>query len=276
MVEFNTTTMNVSEAIAGCNTGQIAGLNQQVIEEILKIAPRVLAKISHNLIDCSGDQNNPYLQSNAYINLVRAVEQRGSTMLINSCLRTNMQQHMLRRQYENGTCGIMAAARPGLSNHNSGLAIDIEDAQGWLPYLEDQGWRWIGSFDPMHFDYVDGGANLAYYQNLAFQRLWNKHNPDVRLTEDGEWGDKTAACVGRSPAEGFGMPEVLRKGMFTKRVGQLQMNLRGALRLTPEQLTADGQFGSTTQKYVAQFQAANGLAADGVAGIETLKKLGLV
>jgi hypothetical protein len=267
--------MNVSEAIPGCSTGQIAGLSQQVIEEILKMKPNLLSKISHKLIDCSGDQNNPYLQTNAYINLVRAVEERGARMLINSCLRTNMQQHMLRRQYEQGLCGIMAAARPGASNHNSGLAVDIEDASGWRPYLERHNWLWIGSFDPMHFDYSGGGDNLAYYQNLAFQRLWNKHNPKERLVEDGAWGDKTASFVARSPVEGFGMPEVLRKGMTSVNVGNLQLALRQKLNLTPDQLSADGRFGSGTQKYLAQYQGANGLIADGVAGPETLKKLGL-
>jgi len=267
--------MNVSEAIAGCSTGQIAGLNQQVIEELMAMKPKLLSKVNHRLIDCSGAQNNPYLQTNAYINLVRAVEQRGTPMLINSCLRTNMQQYMLRRQYELGMCGIMAAARPGASNHNSGLAIDIEDAAGWMPYLEDHGWRWIGSFDPMHFDYTGGGEDLAYYQTLAFQKLWNKHNPNNRLTEDGGWGPTTANRVAESPADGFGQPETIRKGMFTKRVGEVQIALRKGLNLTAEQLPADNMFGSGTQKYVAQFQAANGLVADGVAGVETLKKLGL-
>lgn len=267
--------MKVSQAIAGCSTGQIAGLNRQVLDEIFKMKPNLLSKINHKLIDCSGDQNNPYLQTNAYINLVRAVEERGVKMLINSCLRTNMQQYMLRRQYEMGLCGIMAAAQPGASNHNSGLAIDIEDASGWRPYLERHNWRWIGSFDPMHYDYVGGGDNLAYYQNLAFQKLWNKHNPNERLTEDGVWGARTASFVARSPSDGFGVPEVLRKGMATAEVGELQFALRKALNLTPDQLVADGRFGSGTEKYLAQYQTANGLTADGIAGQETLKKLGL-
>lgn len=267
--------MQVSEAIPGCSTGQIAGLNQQVIVEILKMRPNLLTKIDHKLIDCTGAQNNPYLQTNAYINLVRAVEERGTRMLINSCLRTNMQQYMLRRQYENNQCGIMAAARPGQSNHNSGLAIDIEDASGWRPYLERHLWYWIGSFDPMHFDFSGGGDNLAYYQNLAFQKLWNKHNPTLKITEDGAWGDRTASCVARSPAEGFGMPEVLRKGMMSKMVGDLQLKLREKLNLSPTELTADGKFGSGTEKYLARYQAANSLKADGVAGPETLEKLGL-
>ena len=28
-------------------------------------------------------------------------------------------------------CGILLAARPGRSNHESGLAIDINDAKSW-------------------------------------------------------------------------------------------------------------------------------------------------
>jgi hypothetical protein len=268
--------MNVSEAVSGCSTGQIAGLNQQVIEQILKMKPSLLTRINHPLIDCTGAQNNPYLQTNAYINLVRAVEARGKKMLINSCFRTAMQQWMLRRQYELGLCGIMAAAPPPHSNHNSALAIDIEDAQGWRHHLEQFDWYWIGAFDPMHFDYTGGGENLAYWQTLAFQRLWNNHNKNDRLAEDGAWGTKTAQCVARSPIDGFGVPQTLKPGHFSKEVGELQKALRSALKLSTLDLTADSKYGSKTSKYVAQFQAANGMIADGIAGPATLKKLGLV
>ncbi len=70
------------------------------------------------IILCSLTQNNPYLQTQAYDALVRAVEDRGVKLRINSCLRTPMQQYMLRSQFERGLCGIRAAAPPPLSNHN--------------------------------------------------------------------------------------------------------------------------------------------------------------
>jgi hypothetical protein len=267
--------MNVSEAVSGCSTGQIAGLNQQVIDEILKMKPSLLSKINHPLIDCSGAQNNPYLQTNAYINLVRAVEYRDRALIINSCFRTAMQQWMLRRQYEMGVCGIMAAAPPPHSNHNSALAIDIEDAQGWRSALERFNWVWIGAFDPMHFDYSGGGENLGYFQTLAFQRLYNRFNPHERIAEDGAWGNRTANAIARSPVDGFGIPATLRQGNFSKEVGKLQEALRKALGLSQTQLSADCRYGSGTAKFVAQFQASHGMIADGIAGPETLKKLGL-
>ena len=114
-----------------------------------------------------------------------------------------MQQHLIHQQAQRSECGIQAAAPPPFSNHNSGLAIDIEDASGWRPYLERHGWQWLGAWDPMHFDYAAGGVDLGGAQVLAFQQLWNEHNPKAPLVEDGLWGPATAAAVERSPAAGF-------------------------------------------------------------------------
>ena len=55
----------------------------------------------------------------------------------------------------------------------------------------------------MHFDYTAGGVDLGGAQVLAFQQLWNEHNPEDPLMEDGLWGPATAAAVERSPAAGF-------------------------------------------------------------------------
>ena len=99
-----------------------------------------------------------------------------------------MQQHLIHQQAQQGDCGIQAAAPPPLSNHNSGLAIDIEDPGAWRPYLERHGWQWLGAWDPMHFDYTKGGVDLGGAQVLAFQQLWSKHNPEAPLVEDGIWG----------------------------------------------------------------------------------------
>jgi hypothetical protein len=265
--------VKLSALISGCDTGQIQGLSQQVLEKIIADRPNTLSKINHQLIICEGTQNNPYLQTKAYEALVRAVEDRGVRLHINSCLRTPMQQYMLRRQFEQGICGIRAAAPPPLSNHNSALAIDIEDAQGWLPFLEKQNWIWIGSFDPVHFDFKGGGEDLGPLQVQVFQELWNQFNPQDKISADGNWGPATAAKVSESPAQGFGQLPVLTKGLFANEVGILQLLLRKALKLTPDQLAADMHFGSETFKAVVKFQEENGLVADGRVGPETIAKL---
>lgn len=265
--------VHLSALIAGCSTGQIQGLSLQVLEKLMAEQSGVLSRIDCKLIVCEGSQNNPYLQTKAYEALVRAVEDRGMRMHINSCLRTPMQQYMLRLQYERGICGIMAAARPPLSNHNSALAIDIEDSTGWRPFLERQNWKWIGSFDPMHYDFKGGGEDLGSLQVRMFQKLWNEFNPEDKISVDGQWGPTTASKVAQSPGQGFGKPPVLKKGLLADEVGQLQSLLRKALNLTSEQLSVDRHFGAQTFQAVVQFQEAHGLVADGVAGAITIAKL---
>ena len=50
-------------------------------------------------------------------------------MSINSAFRTVAQQYLLYAWYKQGRCGIGLAATPGNSNHEQGLAVDIEDMQ---------------------------------------------------------------------------------------------------------------------------------------------------
>ena len=261
------------EVISGCNTGQIEGLSTQVLEKIIATKPGTLSRIDHPLIVCEGSQNNPYLQAKAYESLVKVVEARGVPLHINSCLRTPMQQYMLRQQYERGLCGIRAAAPPPLSNHNSALAIDVQDSPGWRSYMNRFNWRWIGSFDPMHYDFKGGGENLGPLQVRAFQELWNEYNPDDQMAVDGSWGPATASKVRKAPAQGFGNMPTLRKGMFSSEVGALQLLLRKALNLKPADLNADKHFGAGTFKALVQFQELHGLGADGVAGPTTIAKL---
>ena len=53
-------------------------------------------------------------------------------------------------------CGISLAASPGRSNHESGLAIDINDALAWKSALESNNFKYFGSSDPVHYDYLKG------------------------------------------------------------------------------------------------------------------------
>ena len=52
---------------------------------------------------------------------------------------------MIRRWYEAGRCGIPAAAPPGQSNHETGLAFDTPDESAWQGILSNHGFRWFGS-----------------------------------------------------------------------------------------------------------------------------------
>jgi hypothetical protein len=262
--------MLIKDAIAGCCTGQAQGLSIQVLARLLDKGH--LVRINHPLIDCKGTQNNPYLQPAAYADLVRAVEFRDRKMIINSCLRTVMQQYMLYEQKLRGLCGIKAASRPGQSNHQSGLSIDIEDTIGWRASLRRYNWHWIGQFDPMHYDHKSMQAKqLGRLQILEFQKLWNENcEPDERLTEDGVWGAKTAYAVANSPCEGFGFVS-LKKGDCGEQVEFLQFLLKQTLDLPA--FKVDGVFGLATEATVKEFQLKNNLKATGIVNEETIELL---
>lgn len=266
------TNLLVKDVIRGCSTGQIDGLSQQLLERL--IVKGYLKEIDHPLIVCEGSHNNPYLQPLALRALVKAVEKVNQRLHINSCLRTIMQQYMLRQQYLNRLCGITAASIPGKSNHQSGLAIDIKDYLFWRLPLKQQGWNWLGSWDRWHFDYAYSGVNLGTIQIKEFQELWNENNPQAKLKVDGIWGGKTSHAVANSPINGFGKPPIFKRGDINKEVGAMQILLRQALNLTKEEFKADCAFGAQTEKAILAFQKQNNLKATGKADSKTLELLG--
>ena len=263
--------MLVKDAIYTCNTGQIDGLSQQLLERLLN--KDYLVKVDHPLIICQGRHNNPYLRPLAYRALVRAVESLNQKIVINSCLRTIMQQYMLREQYLAQICGITAAAIPGRSNHQSGRAIDVADWLYWRSPLIKYGWKWLGSWDRWHFDYQYEDLDLGKIQIKEWQQLYNEHNPDNKLKVDGIWGANTAASVADSPAAGFKQLPVFKRGDINRDVGKIQILLRDALNLTSSQFKADCAYGAETVKAVMAFQRLNSLPITGECDRATLDKL---
>lgn len=192
---------------SGCSTTVVRGLTEQLVAEANCIEPGAFRRIDDipGVSLSSGAATAPYLQRDAAEALRRAVTSRsGASVAIHSGLRTLPQQYLLRQWYEAGRCGIRAAASPGRSNHESGLAVDVSSSQrsAWQSALEREGFAWAGSGDPVHFDYR-GASSLAGLSVRAFQRLWNRNHPTDRIGEDGVYGSETAARLGRAPAEGF-------------------------------------------------------------------------
>ena len=145
----------------------------------------------------------PYLQEGAAQALRAVVGAEREPVHVYSAYRTLPQQYLLYRWYLEGRCGIYLAARPGRSNHESGLAIDIGSAQRWRPVLARVGFRWLGHSDPVHFDFAYGGRDLRSISVRAFQRLWNRNHPEDRIGEDGDFGPATESRLSRAPAAGF-------------------------------------------------------------------------
>lgn len=257
----------------GCSTAVVNGLSQQLIHQMNLVLPNALVSFDDLNVDL-GDAAFPFVQPQAKQGLQQAIKARGAKMYVNSAYRTIAQQLLLHR-WGSG-CGYSVVAQPGQSNHQSGLAIDIEDPAGWQPYLEQCGWRWYGPGDPPHFDYVGGGCrDLRGTAMLALQRLWNKNYPNRAIAEDGVYGAQTEDALNQAPALGFAKapwdeaPRMLRLSrppMEGKDVQKLQEKLKAA----GMTIGIDGVFGPGTDKAVKAFQQQKQLTADGVVGPRTM------
>lgn len=256
----------------GCSTSIVNGLSQQLIHQMNLIVPDALVSFDDLNVHLE-DAAFPFLQPSAKQGLQQAIQDRGITMSVNSAYRTIAQQLLLYR-WGSG-CGFHVVALPGHSNHQSGLALDIEDPDGWEPFLEQYGWRRLGSFDPPHFDYVgEGTQDLRDTAMLAIQKLWNKNHPNETIDEGGGFGPQTENALNRSPAMGFAKapwdekPRILRMSRPLMEGSDVE-KLQKALNILP----VDGVFGPGTDTAVKDFQKKKGLEKDGIVGPKTLEKM---
>lgn len=196
--------LTVGQAVSSrCSTTAVFGLSEQLIDELNCLRPGLMSRIDRSGITL-GAAAFPFLQTPAAEALARAARNGGGGMYVTSGLRTLPQQYLLYRWFQTGRCGIGLAAPPGGSNHQSGLAVDLSPYSGWRTPMANQGFRWFGSGDPVHFDY-QGGVDIRALSTLAFQRLWNRNNPGDRIAEDGAYGPATETRLARAPGEGFPM-----------------------------------------------------------------------
>ena len=195
----------VSQAVnESCTTASVKGLATQLVEEIQCLRPNTLKKIDGIQGLNLGAAVFPYLQTPAADALVQAQKARGVAMQINSGLRTLPQQYLLYRWYRTGRCGIRLAASPGTSNHESAVAIDINDNAAWRTALQGKNFRWLGASDPVHYDFIGGGTvSLRGLSVQAYQRLWNRNHPEDKIAEDGAYGAQTENRLAKSPVGGF-------------------------------------------------------------------------
>jgi len=258
----------------GQSTAIANALSQQIIHQMNLIIPNVLVSFD-DLNIAPGEAAYPLVQPQAKQALAKAIQDRGKTMTLNSGYRTIAQQFLLYSWYH----GRSPVAPVGLSNHQDGLAIDIDDARGWEPYLRKYGWYPLAG-DPPHFDFDSskklGTEELGSTAILAFQQLWNKNNPSQKITEDGKYrlGGETESALSRAPAQGFAKapwdknPRLLRLTkplMEGSDVIKLQQKLN---------IADDGMFGADTNKAVKEFQQKKSLTADGIVGSKTWQALG--
>jgi hypothetical protein len=195
---------SVKEAAEECGTASVHGLSQQIIAKIHQIKPGAFVVVSHPKIKAANPLTvNLLLQSAANAALVAAVSARNQTIVLNSCFRTVAQQYILRHHAVHDMCGIKIAAKPGHSNHEGGVGIDVAAALSWKPFLEPRSWKRL-SGDPPHYDFKGTQELILDHLGVeAFQHLWNEHNPNDKLVTDGKYGNKTQERLEKSPAGGF-------------------------------------------------------------------------
>ncbi len=261
------------------DTGRVSGLSRQIIAQMNTLETGILVNFeSLPGISCSGEPHlNLYLQSGAKESLRAALregiaKQPKLKMIINSAYRTVAQQYVLYQIYRHAPKLIPLAALPGNSNHEDGMAIDVNNYQEWKPYLLNCGWQWQGSKDPVHFFDNSGRDDVGSLGVKAFQSLWNKYHPTEKVTVDGNFGEQTAVKMDLSPIAGFAQTKVFHLGD----TGAIISRIQQALTNVGFPTTINGTFDRKTKDAVIKFQTKKGLTPDGSVGPMTLKKLGIM
>lgn len=168
------------------------------------------------------------------------------------------------------------------SNHLSGTAVDlnwsdhpfkvrgtfnaaqmraIRELLAWYEGLIFWGGDWKSPIDEMHWQV---GYNVAGTNKIAdFLRR--------KVRADG-FSTFQRAGVGFNPPP---ITEVVWLGRQYESTGDRVRQLQAALNVVGAGLTVDGDFGPATEAAVMDFQLRSGLLVDGIAGPDTLGKLGL-
>jgi Putative peptidoglycan binding domain/D-alanyl-D-alanine carboxypeptidase len=271
----------VSKIIATeCGTNTVRKLSLQIITEMNIMIPGILVSCDDLNISSTSTAVNLYLQPGAKDALRRVIKIKGEQLTVSSAYRTVAQQHLLFSWFQQGKCGISLAARPGKSNHEDGLALDLPDPDNatWRNILENEDWEWLGSNDRFHFTYRGGGRDdIGDIGVKAFQSLWNKNNPGDRITVDGDFGPQTIEKMNLSPAAGFSTARFLRlaspnlQGDDVRRVQQALVN---ASLLQSADVT--GIYSDKTADAVGEFQKIRGLSIDKTVGPATRRELGIL
>ena len=176
----------------------VIGLSSQIADEIGCESPGSLVRFATGSgITFTSNAVLPYLEATAKTDL-----QAVGNVQLNSAFRTIAQQYLIVQWFNMGLCGITAAAPVGQSNHESGRAVDLQNASSEITAMANHGWAHDVSGDPVHFDHLSS-TDIRGKDTLAFQRLWNRNHPTDLISTDGIYGPQTEARLKQSPATGF-------------------------------------------------------------------------
>ena len=186
---------------SGCTTAVVIGLSNQIAEEAGCENPDSFVSFSGaSGITLTSNAVLPFLVKDARDDLEKVAA--SSSLQINSALRSIAQQYLLYHWYQQGRCGISAAATVGHSNHEGGRAVDLANYSSRISAMSARGWAHDVPGDVVHFDHTSSADDRGL-DTKAFQVLWNKNHPTDTIAEDGAYGPQTEARLKQSPATGF-------------------------------------------------------------------------
>lgn len=217
-VEYRTTLNDLLlEDARRCDSGfeypqtLIDGLGTQLVEELQCLDDTWLTFYEPcretGCVWADGPQPHA-MRPEVYVALQEASESIDDFISITAGYRDVSMQYYSRWYNENCDSNFDAEV-PGQSNHQGGRAIDVRSWSYWWDVLLDHGFEHPIPTDNPHFELVGTAAYRAESEELkslsivAFQRLWNRNNPDDSIDEDGVYGASTKDRLGRSPVEGF-------------------------------------------------------------------------
>ncbi len=191
------------ESSSGCTTAVVIGLSRQIAEEAGCENPDSFVSFDGAPgVTLASNAVLPYLVKGARDDLQAVAA--NDPIEVTSALRTLAQQFLLYRWYEDGRCGITAAATVGNSNHEGGRAVDLSDYASRISAMSELGWAHDVPGDSVHFDHTssvdDRGQDIK-----AFQTLWNRNHPGDVIAVDGAYGPQTEARLEQAPATGFAL-----------------------------------------------------------------------
>jgi len=200
-------------ATTKCNTGELNALSRQIINCGKAIGQEFTCIDDESVIRGTTNAALPCFQAAAAEAVRAASREKNDFITISSGLRTPVQQMMLYihrelwlRNSATAPCRQrFPVAKPGGSNHNGGMAMDVSASSYWRSTFRNNGWRWYGSGDPVHYDFSAGNPDARKAMLKAFQKLWNLNQTEerFRLDEDGKYGPNTRRALEAAPANGF-------------------------------------------------------------------------
>ena len=123
----------------GCSTAVVIGLSKQIADEAGCENPASFVSFAGAPgITLSSSAVLPYLVKGARDDLEKVAA--SNSLQINSALRSIAQQYLLYRWYQQGRCGITAAATVGHSNHEGGRAVDLNNYSSRISAMSARGW----------------------------------------------------------------------------------------------------------------------------------------